>query len=136
MILVPQDIKNASFEPKMENRFVIEFGEPISIPSYVVCRADRPSFYMSGWNDMLFSVYDPVASSVSKIILDGLNQLRKQENQNIDVTIKELSPVGDIVQIWEITGEVTYVDFGTWDWKSDEPVKISIRFKVKNVKIK
>ena len=128
-----------SYEPKMENRFTVIFPEYFKIDSYVIHDVCRPSCNVNkgaiDWNDMTFRMYDPVCPSTSQAIMKGLGNLRTMDSPDITILIKELGPVVDKVAEWELIGEITYIDFGTLNWKSDEPVKITMGFKTNSCKL-
>lgn len=125
-----------SFEPKKTNRYVVSFSAPFKIPQYVIHKTTRPSFKKTKkdvivWDDMVFSMYDPIAPSTSQALMDGIRELRKQDSYEIQVTIQGLDPVGNVIEEWVVTGEIDRIDFGTLDWKSDEPLTINVFFKVR-----
>jgi hypothetical protein len=122
------------FEPKKSNRFHVKFGDPFNIPIYVIKEVQRPSFKMANcgirWDDMVFTMYDPISPSTSQSIMYGLRELRKKDSQQIKVNIKLLGPVGDIVEEWDVIGEIDYIDFGHLDWSSGETLNIKVAMKV------
>lgn len=122
-------------EPKVDNRFLVEFPEFFNIPEYVIHKTTRPSFKMERygkmkWDDMVFTLYDPIAPSSAQAIMNGIKELNKKDSQVITVTLKLLGPVGDVVEKWSIIGEIDKIDFGKLDWKNDEQLLIKIYFKV------
>jgi hypothetical protein len=128
-----------SYEPKMENRFIVVFPEYFYIPSYVIHNTTRPSCSvrrdMISWNNITFDMYDPVCPSTSQAIINGLSNLKKLDSYKLKILIQELGPVGDKVAEWELTGEISYIDFGSLNWESDEPVKITLDFKIEDCKL-
>ena len=129
------------FESKTESRFVVNFPEPFRIPQYVVHKASRPSFYLteSGmiiWNSIDFVLYDPISPSTSASIMEGIKELRKRDSQNLTIGIEILSPVGDIVESWDIHGKINSIDFGVLDWKNGNPLNITIDFNVDYAQLK
>jgi hypothetical protein len=75
-------------------------------------------------------MYDPISPSTSQSIMYGLRELRKKDSQQIKVNIKLLGPVGDIVEEWDVIGEIDYIDFGHLDWSSGETLNIKVAMKV------
>jgi hypothetical protein len=122
------------FEPKKENRFIVKFGKPFSISESVINQTKRPSFKKSNsgmkWDNMVFSMYDPITPSTSQSLMDGLRVLRTQDSQIIDVFIQIMDPIGEIIEEWKVTGEINSIDFGKLDWKSDEALMINVYFDV------
>lgn len=129
------------FESKTESRFVVNFPEPFKIPQYVVHKASRPSFYttesgMIIWNSIDFVLYDPISPSTSASIMEGIKELRKRDSQKLIIGIEILSPVGDIVESWDIHGKISSIDFGVLDWKNKNPLNITIDFNVDYAQLK
>ena len=130
-----------TLETKKENRFVVNFPEPFKIPQYVVHKASRPSFYttesgMIIWNNIAFVLYDPISPSTSVAIMEGVKELRKRDSQNLVIGIEILSPVGDVVESWDIHGKISSIDFGVLDWKNGNPLNITIDFNVDYAQLK
>jgi hypothetical protein len=123
-----------TFEPKKESRFIVKFGKPFFIPEYVINQTARPSFKKTNsgmkWDNMVFTMYDPIAPSTSQALMDGLKALKTQDSQSIDVTIQILDPVGSSIEKWKITGEINSIDFGKLNWKSDDNLMINVYFDV------
>lgn len=122
------------FEPKNSNRFYVKFGDPFNIPIYVIKEVQRPSFKMANcgiqWNDMIFTMYDPITPSTSQAIFEGLRKLRMQDSQQIKINLKLLGPIGDSIELWDIVGTIDYIDFGYLDWNSGDPLNIKVNIKV------
>jgi len=129
-----------TLEPKKENRFVVNFPEPFKIPQYVIHKTSRPSFYitesgMIKWNNIAFILYDPISPSTSVAIMEGVKELRKKDSQNLVIGIEILSPVGDVVESWDIHGKINSIDFGVLDWKNGNHLNITIDFNVDYAKL-
>ena len=124
----------AQFEPTKVNRFVAKFGEPFKIPNYVIKEVARPSFKMVNcgikWDDMVFTMFDPIVPSTSQAIMEGLRELRKQDSQQIKINLKLLDPVGSSIEEWDIIGTIDYIDFGYLDWNSGESLNIKVAINV------
>ena len=82
---------------------------------------------------MVFRMYDFVSPSTSQVIQTGLQELKKMNDQRIEITMNLLGPVGDVVSEWIIIGELASVDYGKLNWESDEPLIVSLHFKIKSV---
>jgi hypothetical protein len=122
------------FEPKSVNRFMVEFKPPFNIPKFVVKSTTRPTIVMTNgghkWEEMIFSMYDPIVPSTSQSLMTGLRELRKLDDQTIEVNLTLLGAVGDKVEEWLIRGTINKVDFGTLDWKAAEPLIIKLHLNV------
>ena len=126
--------KFKQFEPKYVSRFIVEFKPPFNIPKFVVKSTTRPTIVMTNggykWEEMIFSMYDPIVPSTSQSLMTGLRELRKLDDQTIEVNLTLLGAVGDKVEEWLIRGTINKVDFGTLDWKAAEPLIIKLHLNV------
>lgn len=123
------------FEPKVINRFSVVFPEPFDLPAYVCKKTTRPVLYLSptgirNWENMIFEFYDPVTPSTSQALHNGIRNLRTLDSQTITITLLLLGPPGDIVEKWDITGEISKIDFGILDYTNGDPITISLFFNV------
>lgn len=118
------------FEPKSGGRFLVEFQAPLNIPKFVVKNTTRPKLIFTNggnkWDEMVFSMYDPIHPSTSQILMTGLRELRKLDDQTIEVKLLILDPVGVEVEKWVIKGTINKIDFGVLDWESREPLMIKL----------
>ena len=146
-LLEPQDIMFTPFEPKLQNRFIMNID---GIPAYTIKAANRPQIefdevllehmnttrYIKGkgkWQPIDITLYDPIVPSASQAVMewirlshesvtgrDGYSDFYKK-----DVTFNVLGPVGDVVEEWTLKG--TYIqtaNFGEMDFANSEPVEI------------
>jgi len=123
-----------TFEPKKENRFIINIGEPFNIPEYVIKATSRPSIKTTNagyrWEKMIFEMYDLISPSTSQAIMNGLEKLKKQDCQDITITINLVDPVGTSIEKWKVIGNIDLIDFGRLDFNSDEQLTIKLYFNV------
>ena len=148
-IIETNDMMFTAFEPKLQNRFLMEID---GIPAYLIKKIDRPSITFgevvldhinvkrkikgkANWDNVTAELYDPVTPSGAQAVMewvrlshesvtgrDGYSDFYKK---NID--IETLGPVGDVVENWRLMG--TYCQsaaFGDMDWTSDAPANITI----------
>ena len=146
-LLEPQDIMFTPFEPKLQNRFIVNID---GIPAYTIKAAGRPQLefdevllehmnltrYIKGkgkWQPIDITLYDPIVPSAAQAVMewirlshesvtgrDGYSDFYKK-----DVTFNVLGPVGDVVEEWTLKG--TYIqtaNFGELDFGNSEPVEI------------
>ena len=121
-----------TYEPKYSSRFTVEFPAIIPIPNTVV-KAMTPIKMLPSMKvttPIVFELYDPVNPSTSFTINDGLRKLRKRDNDEIIIKVKSLGPPGDIVEMWNLTGYIKEIDFGTYNWDLNEPRIIKLTFTV------
>ena len=151
-LLEPQDIMFTPFEPKLQNRFIVNID---GIPAYTIKAAGRPQLefdevllehmnltrYIKGkgkWQPIDITLYDPIVPSAAQAVMewirlshesvtgrDGYSDFYKK-----DVTFNVLGPVGDVVEEWTLKG--TYIqtaNFGELDFGNSEPVEIVLTLK-------
>ncbi len=143
------DMMFTTFEPKLQNRFLMDIG---GVPGYLVKKISRPSIAFNevvldhinlkrkikgkgNWENISCDLYDPVTPSGAQAIMewvrlshesvtgrDGYSDFYKKE-----ITISTLGPVGDVVEEWRLKGAFCLsANFGDMDWSSDAPANISI----------
>jgi len=142
-LLNNSEIFYTSFEPKVQNRFLMYVD---GIPSFLLKKCDRPKpntakktldhinlqRYYKGktvWDPISVTLYDPIAPSGAQTVMewirlahesvtgrDGYSDFYKK-----DVTINVLGPVGDKVEEWTLKGAWISgaPNFGTLDWSND-----------------
>lgn len=130
------DTQFEPFEPKKQNRFLVNFKN-IDIPSFVVYKATRPKIVNGDWGNMSFEMWDPIAPSTTKVLYDFYNPSNSLEDLsrllNLEITI--LDPTGYEVEKWDIQGKILEIDFGVLDWSSDLPTEIKVVMSVKDCKL-
>ena len=138
-----------AFEPKLQNRFLMEID---GIPAYLIKKVSRPSVTFgevvldhinvkrklkgkANWDNITCDLDDPVAPSGGQAVMewirlshesvtgrDGYSDFYKK-----DIHIRTLGPVGDVVEEWILKGAYCQqANFGDMDWTSDTPANISI----------
>ena len=148
-ILETNQMMFTAFEPKLQNRFLMEID---GIPSYLIKKISRPSITFgevtldhinvkrkikgkADWGDITADLYDPVTPSGAQAVMewvrlshesvtgrDGYSDFYKK-----DIRINTLGPVGDIVEEWILKGAFCQnVNFGSMDWTSDTPASITM----------
>ena len=148
-ILNTNEIMFTAFEPKVQNRFLMDID---GIPAYLIKKIARPSLSFNevtlehinikrkikgkaSWENLSFDLYDPVTPSGAQAVMewvrlsheavtgrDGYSDFYKK-----DLRIQMLGPVGDIVEEWILKGAmVASVNFGDADWGSDTPMNIAL----------
>ena len=147
-LLEPQDIMFTPFEPKLQNRFIMQID---GINAYLVKAMARPSLesdevtlehmnvtrYVKGksrWQTIDITLYDPVVPSAAQQVMewvrlhhesvtgrDGYADFYKK-----DLTFNLLDPVGAVVEEWELKGAfINSVNFGELAFDSSDPVEIT-----------
>ena len=148
-LLEANDIMFTPFEPKLQNRFIMQID---GIPAYTIKTMARPQItfeevplhhmntvrYVKGkgeWQELAVTLYDPVVPSAAQAIMewvrlshesvtgrDGYSDFYKK-----DVTINVLGPVGDKVEEWTLKGTwIKDAQFGDMDNSANDPVEITL----------
>ncbi len=148
-ILETNEMMFTAFEPKLQNRFLMEID---GIPAYLIKSLNRPNFTSNtivldhinvkrrikgkaSWEPINCELYDPVTPSGAQSVMewvrlshesvtgrDGYSDFYKK-----NVYIRTLGPVGDVVEEWILKGAYcSNANFGPMDWTSDAPASISI----------
>tara|TARA_Y100000592_G_scaffold47323_1_gene75205 strand:- start:10051 stop:10536 length:486 start_codon:yes stop_codon:yes gene_type:complete len=148
-ILETNQMMFTAFEPKLQNRFLMDIE---GIPAYLIKQVGRPTIEFgevvldhinvkrklkgkANWTPITCQLYDPVTPSGAQAVMewvrlshesvtgrDGYSDFYKKE-----IRIHTLGPVGDVVEEWILKGAFcTNASFGEMDWTSDAPVNISM----------
>lgn len=116
----------SSFEPKVSNRFVLEFPQIMNIPDFATFKISPLIHHPKddSYEPMTIYMHDPIDPSTSYILNNGLRALRKEYPSNTMVlTLKSLGPVGDVVEEWVIEGSIDYINYGSYD-RDDETGRV------------
>jgi len=125
------------YEPKYSNRFIVYWSGPFSgIPTWAVKATNRPKWVDSNWDDLIFELYDTIATGTSSEIMKGLNAIQNKDSDIIKVSMHLLDPIGSTVETWDITGRIKEVDFGILDYGINEPINIVIVLEVSTAVLK
>tara|TARA_B100001113_G_C21072050_1_gene605972 strand:+ start:400 stop:885 length:486 start_codon:yes stop_codon:yes gene_type:complete len=148
-ILNTSQMMFTAFEPKLQNRFLMEID---GVPSYLIKKISRPSVTFNevvldhinvkrklkgkaNWDNITCDLYDPVTPSGAQAVMewirlshesvtgrDGYSDFYKK-----NIHIQTLGPVGDVVEEWILKGAYCQqASFGDMDWTSDTPANIGI----------
>jgi hypothetical protein len=139
-----------NFEPKMQNRFIMEIN---GIESYLIKTASRPTFTAeiveldhinvkrklkgkANWDDITITLYDPIVPSGAQQVMEWVRTSHESLTgrdgyaafYKKDITFYMLGPVGDKVEQWTLKGAfITSANFGELDWSnSTDPVMIEL----------
>lgn len=141
-ILDSNDIFFSTYEPKVQNRFVMAIQ---GIPAYIINKVTAVGFEQgeillnhinvyrklrgkTKWNDVTVSLYDPITPSGAQAVMewmrlhhesvtgrDGYSDFYKK-----NVSIQVLGPVGDIISEWVLMGAfIKSANFGDYDYAAE-----------------
>ena len=148
-LLEPQDIMFTPFEPKLQNRFIMQID---GINAYLIKSMNRPSLesdevvlehmnvtrYVKGksrWQPLDIPLYAPIVPSGAQQVIewirlhhesvtgrDGYSDFYKK-----DITFNLLGPVGDVIEEWELKGAyIQTANFGDLSFETSDPVEIAL----------
>jgi hypothetical protein len=152
-LLDSNEIFFTSFEPKMQNRFIMYID---GIPAYMIKASGRPSIsnnpvtldhinlkrYVKGkseWGTIEISLYDPVVPSAAQACMEWVRLAHESvtgrngyaDFYKKDIVINVLGPVGDKVEEWTLKGAFPEnVNFGSMDWATGEPIMVSMTLRM------
>lgn len=119
-------------EPKMNNRFVVEFQDEFEIEPYLIQTITRPSLNIDieniqnhyrytgkyEWNNIEMTLIDTIGPSTSQGVMNLIIHCKKQNltfikdemEGNVDLTkkilftfkLKSLDPIGETIETWTI----------------------------------
>ncbi len=137
------------FEPKVQNRFILEIN---GIPSFLCKKASRPTIdcgevvmdhinvqrKLKGkckWNDINLTLYDGIVPSGAQAAMEWIRTSHESSTgrdgyadfYKKDFNIFVLGPVGDKVESWKVKGGyVKTATFGEMDWSVETQVEIQL----------
>ena len=128
------DESTRQFEPKRQNRFIIEFPKEFGIQEWLVNVASRPKYKLGmyglngRWEDMTITFKDPIGPSSTKSLYNLImvvEELKKVTLPSLPLFIYKilmLDPTGVVVETWDIAvQDIISVEFGQdLDYSSDE----------------
>jgi hypothetical protein len=146
-----QDMFFTNFEPKMKNRYYMEFTD-VNLPAYLVKAANRPTINFETikldhiniyrklqgkgeWQDISITLYDPIVPSAAQGVMDWVRLGHESitgrrgyaEFYKKDIQFYMLGPVGDKIEQWTLKGAfIQAANFGDLSFDSNEPAQIEL----------
>ena len=138
-----------NFEPKMKNRFIMEWA---GVPGYLVKTANRPTIQFEKvtldhinikrqlkgkgeWQDVEITLYDPIVPSAAQAVMEWVRLSHESltgrdgyaDFYKKDITFYMLGPVGDKIEQWTLKGAyIGQANFGDLSFDSNEPATIEL----------
>ena len=148
-ILETNQMMFTAFEPKVQNRFLLDIE---GIPAYLIKQVARPTISFNpvildhinvkrklkgkaNWDPISMQLYDPVTPSGAQAVMEWVRLSHESvtgrdvysDFYKKDIRIHTLGPVGDIVEEWILKGAFCVnANFGDMDWTSDTPANITL----------
>jgi len=138
-----------NFEPKMKNRYILEWD---GVPGYMVKAANRPTIQFETitldhinikrklqgkgeWQDITITLYDPIVPSAAQSVMEWIRLGHESitgrrgyaDFYKKDLDFYMLGPVGDKIEQWKIKGAfIQQANFGDVSFDSNEPATIEL----------
>ena len=149
VILETNEMMFTAFEPKLQNRFLMEID---GIPAYLIKSLNRPQITFNNivldhinvkrylkvkgaWEPLDIVLYDPIVPSGAQAVMEWVRLHKESEPgrdgysdfYKKDVTFNVLGPVGDKVEEWTLKGAmIQSANFGDLDYATSEPAEITL----------
>lgn len=104
---IPQD-----FEPKLQNRFIVELPKEFNIESNLIQAINLPKFSYGEWQDIRIKFFDPSSSEVTLQLLKLVDKIKAKKNMKFTFKLQFLDAVGVAIDQWEISvSGIRSIDF-------------------------
>lgn len=119
--------KIVQYEPKRNNRFIVEFPEIFGIEKNSITKVNKPKFTDNKWEDIRVDFVDLIGPSTSQSLYKIIDFINKNDDDNkklFGFIIASLDPTGMVVETWRIDVEkVLTINFGELDYSDTETQK-------------
>jgi len=117
-------LKFTQYEPKRNNRFLVQFPEQFNVQQWSIKKINKPKFTDGKWEDIKIEFVDPIAPSTSQSLFKIVEFLKTNVNDSkilFEIKIKSLDPTGVEVEEWVVNVEkVSTINFGELDYGDDK----------------
>jgi hypothetical protein len=119
-----EKLKFTQYEPKRNNRFLVQFPEQFNVQQWSIKKINKPKFTDGKWEDIKIEFVDPIAPSTSQSLFKIVEFLKTNVNDSkilFEIKIKSLDPTGVEVEEWVVNVEkVSTINFGELDYGDDK----------------
>ncbi len=119
-----EKLKVTQYEPKRNDRFLVEFPEQFNVHQWSIQKINKPKFTDGKWENIKVEFIDPIAPSTSQSLFKIVEFLKINVNDSkilFNIKIKSLDPTGVGVEQWVIDVEkVLTINFGELDYGDDK----------------
>jgi hypothetical protein len=119
-----EKLKFTQYEPKRNNRFLVEFPEQFNVQLWSIKKINKPKFTDGKWENIKVEFIDPIAPSTSQSLFKIVDFLKINVNDSkilFNIKIKSLDPTGVGAEEWVIDVEkVLTINFGELDYGDDK----------------
>lgn len=121
------------YEPKRNNRFLIEYPSHWDVQMFVTRTCSRPSMFIDikkflgltyskkiKWNPITITLMDPIGPSTTQRLMDIVHGGLSSITFKINFKIQMLDPTGVVVEEWMLTDcEIKSINFGELSMMDD-----------------
>jgi len=119
-----EKLKFTQYEPKRNNRFLVQFPEQFNVQQWSIKKINKPKFTDGKWENIKVEFIDPIAPSTSQSLFKIVDFLKINVNDSkilFNIKIKSLDPTGVGAEEWVIDVEkVLTINFGELDYGDDK----------------
>ena len=114
------------FEPKNENRFVVNFPVTFNIKPWAIQKINLPKITSAnGWENIKIEFLDTIQVSTAKSLFSlTKSYFSNEDNRSLfEFTIELIDPVGSLVETWVIyVSEILEINFGDLTYRNDDVI--------------
>jgi hypothetical protein len=118
-----EKLKVTQYEPKKNDRFLVEFPEQFNVQQWAIQKINKPKFTDGKWENIKIVFNDPITPSTSQSLFKIVEFLKINVNDSkilFNIKIKSLDPTGVEVEEWVIDVEkVLTINFGEFDYSDN-----------------
>lgn len=122
-----KNLNATRYEPKMNNKFLVEFPEEFNVQPWSVQKTNKPKFTDGKWEDIKIEFTDPIAPSTSQSLFNIVYFLKTNVTDSktlFSIKIKQLDPTDVVIEEWIVNVEkVLTINFGELDYDDDKMQK-------------
>jgi len=119
-----ENFKVTQYEPKTNNRFLVEFPEQFNVHQLTVQKINKPKFTDGKWENIKIEFIDPIVPSTSQSLFKIVEFLKTDVNNSKTLfvfRIKALDAIGVEIEEWVVDVEkVLTINFGEFDYSDDK----------------
>lgn len=130
------------YEPKRNNRFIVEFPEEFGIQPFVIQSVTKPKLIIDKWQEITITMIDIIGPSTTTGVLNMVTHCQSKSKSFFKKTnlftfyITSLDPTGVEIETWSIdVKKLLSVDFGKIHYGDDGIQMVTIKLQPKACKI-
>jgi hypothetical protein len=129
-MIEPKILTPIMIEPIRQNLWKLSFPDDFDLPEYCAAKVSAIKYSnTSGWKKIIITLHDLIGVKATKKLTENLMHIP------IKVTLEKLDATGVCVEKIEIFSKSIDIDFGRFDYTSDDLAKIKIKIKPTKVRV-